>query len=324
MKSQTTVAMFTCAVMLTPASAEVLSLKVDNDIFSGGRDGHYTSGLEASKTFVPSDSHRTRGLADAIPGWTSTDLSHVSYRLGHQMYTPELIESAQLQKQDRPYAALFYTGTTLLSLQQLQGRKETNSLSIDVGLVGPGAGGKTIQRSVHKLTGSDEPRGWKHQLRNEPFINIGYQKRWWFQENIAGLELEYGPSAGGTAGNLYTYLSSGAGMRIGRNLSRSVDLPSTDPTSIGAQFFQPNRSLDWFIYANVEGRYMAHNMLLDGNTFRDSHSVDREEWVGDAQLGFAITLDSWRLSIGNVWRTKEFRGQEEHNQFGAITLSTSL
>lgn len=32
---------------------------------------------------------------------------------------------------------------------------------------------------------------------------------------------------------------------------------------------------------------MAHNLLLDGNTFEDSHSVDRREWVSDFQLVIA-------------------------------------
>ena len=54
---------------------------------------------------------------------------------------------------------------------------------------------------------------------------------------------------------------------------------------------------------------MAHNMLLDGNTFEDSHSVDRREWVGDAKLGVALTSSRWQLAFASVWRSREFRGR---------------
>ena len=177
---------------------------------------------------------------------------------------------------------------------------------------------------MHKVTDSDEPNGWDNQLENEPFVNLGYQHRWWLQERFAGLELEYGPSVGFALGNLYSYGSAGLGLRLGQNLQRSFSIPAVTPAQSGSQFFRPGGDFAWYGFANVEGRYMAHNMLLDGNTFEDSHSVDRREWVGDAKLGVALTWSRWQLAFASVWRTREFQGQQEHDQFGSITLSTAL
>lgn len=325
MKTTVVSAMFVSTLFMAgSASAEVFSLKVENDIFTGGRDGHYTNGIEGFWSFEPGQDHWTRGLAEAIPYWSANDLTYAAYRFGHQLYTPEEIEVAELQEDDRPYAGLLFAGVTLFSAEQGEGQRTTDTLTLDVGLVGPGAGGKRLQRAVHRVTGSDEPKGWDHQLKNEPFVNLGYEKRWWKQGQFAGLELEYGPSAGGAVGNLYTYASAGAGLRLGHGLSRSLSQASVTPASSGVQYFTPNGGFGWFVFANLEGRFMAQNMLLDGNSFRDSHSVDREKWVGDAQVGLALTWDRWQLSFANVWRTREFESQDKHDQFGSISLSTWL
>ncbi|MCB1799228.1 MAG: DUF2219 family protein, partial [Gammaproteobacteria bacterium] len=59
----------------------------------------------------------------------------------------------------------------------------------------------------------------------------------------------------------------------------------------------------------------------DGNTFRDSHSVDRKPLVADVQFGVAFHVDSVRIAISNVYRTREFKGQDEPAQYGAINIT---
>lgn len=325
MKASAIGAMFVSSLLVASGvNAEVFSLKIENDVFTGGRDGHYTNGIEGFWAFEPGQEHWTRSLAGALPGWSASDLSYSAYRFGHQMYTPEEIESEALQEDDRPYAGMLFGGVTLFAAEQLDGWRETDTFTLDVGLVGPGAGGQKLQRAVHKVTASDAPEGWDHQLENEPFVNLGYEKRWWLQQRLGGLELEYGPSLGGAVGNLYTFVSTGAGVRLGQGLSRSLSQPSVTPAPSGVQYFKPDGGFGWFVFANLEGRFMAHNMLLDGNTFEDSHSVDREKWVGDAQLGVSLLWDRWQLSFASVWRSHEFETQQEHDQFGSITLSAWL
>ncbi|WP_448132150.1 lipid A deacylase LpxR family protein [Stutzerimonas chloritidismutans] len=304
--------------------ADILAIKAENDIIASGSDGHYTNGLEVIWGFEPDDQSWTRRFADLLPGWSGAAIDNVAYRFGHQIYTPEEIETRALIEDDRPYAGLLFAGMSMFSDTQYEGWRAAQGLHLDVGIIGPAAGGKRLQRAVHKATDSDEPNGWDNQLENEPFVNLGYQHRWWLQERFAGLELEYGPSLGFALGNLYSYGSAGLGLRLGQNLQRSFSIPAVTPAQSGSQFFRPGGDFAWYGFANLEGRYMAHNMLLDGNTFEDSHSVDRREWVGDAKLGVALTWSRWQLAFASVWRTREFQGQQEHDQFGSITLSTAL
>lgn len=301
--------------------ADLYSLKIENDVIASGSDGHYSNGIELMRSFQPATDHWSQRFANATPDWLIGDLDNVAYRFGHQIYTPDEIEIPELIEEDRPYVGLLFVGMSLFDDSRHDGWREVRGLHMDVGLVGPGAGGKRAQRAVHNVTGSDEPKGWDNQLRNEPFINLGYQKRWWKQQRFAGLELEYGPSVGASLGNLYTYGSAGGGVRIGQSLQRSFSLPAVAPAQGGSMFFDQGGGFAWSLFANLEGRYMAHNMLLDGNTFKSSHSVDRREWVGDAKAGLALTWSQWQLTFASVWRTREFHEQDEHDQFGSLTLS---
>jgi hypothetical protein len=310
------------AGMSMPASAEgLLTFKTENNNYSAGDDGHYTNGVEVSWAFIPSDQHWVRGLAEAIPGWSAAGLDGAAYRFTHQIYTPNDIEVVRLVEDDRPYAGVLMGGISFFDDERHTGWRQARSLTLDAGVVGPASGAEFLQREFHRWIGSDKPRGWDHQLENEPLLNLAYRSAWMAQRRLNGYELEFGPSAGFAVGNLYTYAATGLGARLGANLERSFGIPSIAPSQGGHSSFLPGQGFSWYAFAAVEGRYMAHNLLLDGNTFSGSHSVDRREWVGDALVGAALTWDQWQLTYTYAWRTDEFKDQSQHDRFGSLALS---
>jgi len=313
--------LFTCFAPSAFADA-LLSLKVENDMFSAGGDRHYTNGIEAIWAFEPVDGHWARRFAEALPGWSASSLKGVAYRFGQQMYTPEDIEAEALIEDDRPYAGLLFGGVSLLNNTQHGGWRMAESLHIDVGIVGPASRAGKLQRDFHEWITADDPNGWDNQLENELIANLAYKRAWVFQQHFSSLEVEYGPSAGFALGNLYTYASSGLGLRLGEGLDRSFGIPAVAPAYGGQSSFRRDQGFSWYLFAAVAGRYMAHNLLLDGNTFEDSHSVDRREWVGDAQVGAALTWDRWQIAYTYLWRSDEFEKQDGFDQFGSIILST--
>ncbi|WP_280567503.1 lipid A deacylase LpxR family protein [Chromohalobacter sp. 296-RDG] len=313
------------AIFSSPVLADgMLTIKSENDLFASGEDGHYTNGLEVNWSFTPDAAHWTRRLADAVPGWSGAELDGVAYRAGQQIYTPNDIDRSDLIENDRPYAGLLYAGVSLFDDRQYSGWRQADDLHFDAGIVGPASGGKAIQKNFHHLIGSDEPKGWSHQLHNEPVLNLTYKRSWWLQDSFGNLDMEYGPNAGFALGNLYTYAAGGVGLRIGDDLHNSTGMPAVAPAQSGRNYFEPDQGFGWYAFASLEGRFMAHNLLLDGNTFEDSHSVDSRQWVGDALAGIALTWDSWQLTYTSVWRTDEFKAQDENDQFGSLTLSLWL
>ena len=75
---------------------------------------------------------------------------------------------------------------------------------------------------------------------------------------------------------------------------------------------------------SANARAVARNIFLDGNTFEDSHSVDRKPVVADVYAGMALLIDRWKLSYAQVFRTREFDGQPHHHEYGSLSLSYSL
>ena len=70
-----------------------------------------------------------------------------------------------------------------------------------------------------------------------------------------------------------------------------------------------SREFGWYVFAGVEGRGVARDILLDGNSYRQSRSVDSRPFVGDAMYGLAVMYAGVRLSYTQVARTEEFYGQ---------------
>jgi lipid A 3-O-deacylase len=66
---------------------------------------------------------------------------------------------------------------------------------------------------------------------------------------------------------------------------------------------------------------VARNIFLDGNSFRDGLSVDKKPLVGDVQLGIAGTVGDARIAYTHVFLTKEFRGQQQGDSFGSLSVS---
>ena len=66
---------------------------------------------------------------------------------------------------------------------------------------------------------------------------------------------------------------------------------------------------------------MARDIFLDGNTFRDSHSVDKEPLVGDLAAGVSVNWKNTALTYSYVLRSKEFKAQEDEQLFGSVSLN---
>lgn len=314
-----------CLVITPMAHAETLfSVQSENDAYVGAGDGHYTNGFKLSWAVETGADHWSADIGRAIPGWGATDVVGMSYRVGHRMYTPTRITLSTPQPDDRPYAGVLYAGAAIHGVTRHNGWHETRSLHLDAGMVGPSSQAEWIQETFHQHIAGDDPQGWDHQLSDEPFLNLGYEHGWVDRRSLGALDFEYGPTAGFALGNLYTYGSGGFALRIGKGLDRCFGIPSIAPAQGQRAFFRRGEGLGWYLFAAAEGRYMAHNMLLDGNTHKDSPSVERKPWVADAQVGFAVNWDRWQLAYTVAVRSEEFETQDGTDSFGSLTVSMWL
>lgn len=297
-----------------------LSITFENDVFTGRDDG-YTNGVRASWTTGADDIPLLlEPLARAIPSFPVEGRKRVSYAIGQSMFTPRDVSTTALQTSDRPYAGWLYGTVGLIS----DTGRQYDTLELTLGMVGPASLAEPTQKFVHEhITDSPRPMGWHHQLDNEPGIIVSYDRKWrsYYQFSALGHGVDFTPHMGASLGNIQTDARVGATFRIGRNLPTDYGPPRIRPSISGSDFFIPTRRLGWYLFAGTEGRFVARNIFLDGNTFSDSHSVDKENWVGDVQFGLAVTYKDWRAAYTHVMRTREYETQVNPETFGAFTIS---
>jgi hypothetical protein len=89
----------------------------------------------------------------------------------------------------------------------------------------------------------------------------------------------------------------------------------------GSNFYEPTGALSAYFFADADGRAIARNLFLDGNTFEDSCNVKKLNLVYDYDFGAAITFNAMRLSYTYVIRSREFSTQPKVSRFGAVALS---
>ncbi|HSB94874.1 MAG TPA: lipid A deacylase LpxR family protein [Spongiibacteraceae bacterium] len=298
-----------------------LTLAVENDLFGAGTDKHYTHGTEI--TYV-SDTYQPSWLLTAA-SWMPFFESNVETRfvtsLGQQIYTPADTQTESLVADDRPYAGWLYGSVGLLNDYRASARY-VDKLELVVGLVGPQSGAQSVQRTVHKWIGSDISQGWDNQLHNETTVDLQYQRTWMLP--LVDNNIDVVPDIGFTLGTSQRYVQTGATLRIGSGLGADFGPPLIRPGAAGGQYFKPVQNFYWYLFGGAHGRYVEHNIFLDGNTDHDSHSVRKNSWVGDLQAGLVMGIGNWRLTLTEILRSKEFEGQDDPDEFGAIAVTYRL
>ncbi|MEX0922426.1 MAG: lipid A deacylase LpxR family protein [Rhodovibrionaceae bacterium] len=295
------------------------SLIFENDIFAN-TDRNYTNGIRAEWLSTPMDIPEwVTDAARAFPLFPDDGIFRASYAIGQSMYTPKDITRENPSRDDRPYAGWLYGAIGLIA----ENGQRLDQIELTLGIVGPASGAAQTQKAVHKIIDSPDPKGWDSQLKNEPGVILTYQRSWrgFISRTSSGYGFDLTPHAGGALGNVYTYANAGATLRLGKNLLLDYGPPRIKPSISGSGFFVPYDGTSWYFFAGVEGRAVARNIFLDGNSFRDSRSVDRNIFVGDVQFGFALTVQNVRVSYTHVFRTPEFDGQDDRDGFGALSLS---
>jgi hypothetical protein len=310
--------------------AGVFTLYYENDYF-GGQDRHYTNGFKFS--WISGD------LSDwGQTGWRQTIVDRLpfvnapgtqknfGFAFGQFMYTPQDISAVPPDPADRPYAGWSYLELTFIA----KTKRVMDTLSLQAGMVGRASQADEFQRAVHKWLSDEEPMGWDYQLQNEFGLNVVYERKWRLYARAFNRHLgaDLIPHAGFSLGNVSTYANAGFTLRLGLNLPsdfgvstiRGASLPN-GPIDDDDPRVSPHRDWSFFVFGGGDGRAVAWDIFLDGNTFRDSASVDKKPFVGDAFYGIGLIIGRWQLVYSEAVRSLEFEGQTGKNYYGSLMLS---
>ncbi len=297
----------------------IFSFSLENDLFAN-TDRHYTNGIRLSYLSAESDvPDWLDRAATAMPLFDADGRRRWGLSFGQSMYAPTDLTRRVPDPTDRPYAGWLYSSIGVVS--EAPGRIDI--LELDLGVVGPDSLADRTQSFVHGITGSTPPEGWGSQLHNEPGVVLAYQRKWrgLYEFSPFGLGADVTPYAGANLGNVLTQAAVGATLRVGADLPADYGPPRVRPSLTGSDYFEPERNFGWYLFGGVEGRAVARNIFLDGNTFQDSPSVAKRPLVGDVQFGAAMTVGQVRIAYTHVLSMKEFYGQKGADSFGSFSVS---
>jgi lipid A 3-O-deacylase len=313
---------------------------VDNDLFAQ-RDQDYTNGI---KLAWASPNVRSFADDDCLPPWLqqagrlftqfyspTVEQGNVTFTLGQAMYTPRDKKATTLIVNDRPYAGWSYLGFGF----NTRSSSRLDSYEVNLGVVGPWSRAKQSQDLIHRARGIDLFQGWNNQLGNEFGAQLVFERK--YRTDImgrndyqSGFSADVIPHFGASLGNVATYANAGFETRIGWGLPDDYGTSPIRPAGDNSgprsregirQFI---REVGAHLFVSVDGRAIARNIFLDGNTIRDSHSVKKERFVGDVAVGISANFGAYKIGFVRVYRSREFVGQQSSPKYGSITISGPL
>lgn len=284
-------------------------------------DRHYTNGAKLELTLDPALSPELRERIAPAARWPNATIA-AGVVVAQHLYTATDIAQADPPADDHPYAAWLYAG---FYIQRRSGNIHDHA-ELDVGVVGSWALGEELQTFVHAaFTNQVDPEGWDTQLANELAINLRLQRSWRSERASIGgpdgLELDAIPRLGADLGNVFIRANADVTIRVGKHLPDDFGparlLDYRDATGSWS------KDHDWglYTYTRLGMRAVGRSIFLDGNTFADSRSTDREPLVGEVEVGLRGAFEAWggTLEIGYGWTaySHTYEAQEGSDTVGS-------
>lgn len=308
--------------------AGVLQIQFANDVFFSS-DDHFTNGFSLfwqpplvntwRDTYLP---WILADLVSKLPIINSADTQkHVGFAFLQLMVTPENLLEPSIIQDDLPYTGFLGALIQLSSSNDHQ----FDVIQLTLGIVGPSSVAKQVQKEAHRLTDTDIPQGWRNQLGDEFIVNLDalHAKRIVNRPSGgiwgAGFDLDWRVSAG--AGNFFTYAAVGLGFRFGWNIIPGWELAPIGNRAISNNFHDHSRSPKYslYFYAILEGFGIARALFLDGNAWRDSHSVNRVPIQCKSSYGLVFKISSFIVRTSFIITTKVFSEQSsDFEQVGIV------
>ena len=283
-------------------SSKYFRIHYENDYFST-TDIYYTQGINIevvnpsfTKTFLPKTMLRFKG--------TETKMGISVEHLG---YTPTSISHSEVLKGDRPFAACLFAKPFSITNDSTKLKRITSSLSL--GVIGPAAGGKQIQETLHRWIHDTNPKGWNNQISNDIILN--------YQIDIEQALLN----------SRYLLLTAKTGAHIG-TLS---DKAYTSTILMGGIFDNPfkhfttqKRKFQLYIYVEPQLNAVAYDASLQGGIFNHSsiytiplNNINR--FVFQGNTGLIIKAKRFNIEYFQSFLSREFKTGGTHH-WGGIRL----
>lgn len=323
--------------VVTPVNGEKATrrFEFDNDVFFN-KDNQISSGWSFQKHSAVAGSWDAlqdvpgfvKHWGEKIPTLTKEGLVYrAGIAIGQIMQTPDDLSRTDLIEDDVPYAGALTLQATWYSFNN----NEFRGFELTAGIVGSPSMARQTQEMIHHLIDSEDPKGWDNQLGIEPVINLNYMRKYkiWRRGNTASFSVDTALTGNIGLGNLFTQASTALEIRFGYNMPQGfIYVP--DPIGFSVHHMATlkpanSRFGSFYVTLVLNSSVFVHNIFLDGNTFRDSHSVDKKPVVGLAVVGLHYEGKNWgvhfnMMASSDNMDTSKAPAAEGRERLGAINI----
>lgn len=314
---------------------QIISFSMDNDLFIPGQlDRDYTAGLALS--YQNADSQGVLGSIDSILKNIDGYLNIVGekdeslFEIGIFGFTPETIDAPSIDTSDRPYASLLYLSTSHIYRDGIYGNAWTTTFSI--GMLGLDLF-KSGQRTIHRLIGSDDARGWNEQISDGGELTARFQFAYHdtLGEDNLGDKAKFKASYFGSIG----YLSeAGVAISFRNGLISSPDHRFNPAiTSYGERSSASDSGLgpdENYFWGGIGLKARAYNAFLEGQFRRSAHTFSKDKLrpvIAELWAGYTLSL-LHNIKLSYVFRahSSEIRNGtgDRHLMWGGFIFSKAF
>jgi len=120
-----------------------------------------------------------------------------------------------------------------------------------------------------------------------------------------------------TVGSIHVNASLGASLRLGFNLPDDFGIIRMEPSSRNPAKFGV------YGVAEVSNRLVGYNYFIEGDSAERVYGIHTERSVIDVDLGCGAYYGRINFVYLYNIRSKEFKEQEERNEFGTVSIAWS-
>jgi len=248
--------------------ADSVSFAFYNDFFAGS-DGHFTNGVSLRWLEDQEDNNNTYtnavlSLAEKISFPIDHSKRHnAGVSLEQIIITPDNTELETVQYDDFPYAGYLALSSYLFEWDN----NSFTEYNMEVGIMGKNSGAEFVQKTFHKVIGSDQPNGWDTQLGTRYTLNVLVQhgEKSWQGKVGNSLHADWFNHYGVSLGNFDVSAFGGTAIRIGQNYVENFN--AHYPYLKGESNLLPSDTLKhgfgWSASAGLETKILAYSAILD-------------------------------------------------------------
>jgi len=306
---------------------------MDNDLFApGNSDKDYTAGLAVTFQDIQHNAFtsmldRPLDTLDRLLMEPDDSVSF-GFEVGSYGFTPDDIESRQLDETDRPYASIVYLSAS--RYYQQPGTDGFWTSALTAGLLGVDVF-KRGQDAVHSLITGDEARGWDRQISEGGELTARYQLAYHDPLGDADPDHQLKASYFGSVGYL---TEAGVALSFRRGLISSPDYRFNPAiTSYGEQTNASGAGsggMESYFWGGAGLKARVYNAFLEGQFRNSEHTISRSKLrpvIAEVWAGYTLSLlEDTKLSYVFRAHSSEIRqGAGDRNlMWGGFVLSTVL